>query len=166
METCSLAMSSAPNLLQRVGTSPTVPLLCARRWRARGVCVSNAKLGLEPKLRNRFGVLLKPSPKAPSRSRALCPTNATGLVGYLRCQAHQTCCDVSGRARPSRWRARGVCVSHQLAVPVLFCSSTEKRQIPFWSYLQLLAPTQCVRQDFLVRKLQNAAAGYATGQPS
>ena len=65
--------------------------------------VSNAKQGLVPKLRNRFGALPPPPPKKkPQRSRASCPTNATGLVGYPRCLAHQTYCDVSGQARPSR----------------------------------------------------------------
>ena len=65
----------------------------------------NAKQGLVPKLRNRFGALPPPPPKKPQRSRALCPTNAKGLVGYPRGLAHQTYCDVSGQARPSRWRA-------------------------------------------------------------
>ena len=38
---------------------------------------------------------------ARNSSRASCPTNATGLVGYPRCLAHQTFCDESGQARPS-----------------------------------------------------------------
>ena len=38
---------------------------------------------------------------ARNSSRASCPTNATGLIGYPRCLAHQTYCDESGQARPS-----------------------------------------------------------------
>jgi hypothetical protein len=49
-------------------------------------------------------VLPNQAPKKPLRSRALGPTNAKGLVGYPLRLAHQTCCDMSGRARPSRRR--------------------------------------------------------------
>ena len=38
-----------------------------------GVGVSNAKLGLVPKLRNRFGVLPQPSPKKPPAFKGLVP---------------------------------------------------------------------------------------------
>ena len=61
-------MSSAPNLLRRVGASPTV---------AEGgvfdVGANHAKLGLVPKLRNRFGVLPQPSPKETPAFKGLEP---------------------------------------------------------------------------------------------
>ena len=63
--------------LRRVGASPTVAAACVCGvhpgvW-VFGVGVSNAKLGLVPKLRNRFGVLPQPSPKKPPAFQGLVP---------------------------------------------------------------------------------------------
>ena len=125
---CCVAGNSTPNLLRRVGTSPTVALARERwrvgigvwalacghwhlrggvqagRWRARGQRPRKQReAGPGAQASQQVWCATPTTPqKKPQRSRATCPMNATGLVGYPLCLAHQTYCDVSGQARPSR----------------------------------------------------------------
>jgi len=77
----AFVVNSAPNLLRRVGTSPTV---------AGGVCAAFA-MSSTPNLLRRVGTS---------------PTVAAACARRGGRLAHQTCCDVLGQAQPSRWRAR------------------------------------------------------------
>jgi hypothetical protein len=145
-QTCCDESGQARPSRWRVGIG--VRALASARWRAScavacklgdgehagNARVSNAKLGLVPKLRNRFGALPPPPPKKAPAFEGLVPDernrfgrlstrpsapNLLRRVGAsptvaLACVrrrshflAHQTCCDESGQARPSRRRARG-----------------------------------------------------------
>ena len=107
------APSSIPNLLRHVGTSPTVAEANEHpgtQHHQRGLtplmlrASATRSWALSPSFAIGLVCYQNQAQKKPLRSRALGPTNAKGLVGYPLRLAHQTCCDMSGRARPSRRR--------------------------------------------------------------
>jgi hypothetical protein len=131
----ALAISSTPNLLRRVGASPTVAV-------ARG---GASAMSSAPNLLRRVGAS---------------PTVAAACARRGGRLAHQTCCDVLGRAQPSR---RRVCaawgrLAHQTYCDVLGQARPSRRRVrAAWG--RLAHQTYC---DVLGRA-QPSLGAYARG---